>query len=99
MHSRDFAIDTLRKDIVRENNSDPHGGGWSDFVIEGLRPGHRDLRDSLENIATASDAFATPRQRALARQALGLTGTSVASHSGTDEADEVELLEGLADGL
>ncbi|MEE8606809.1 MAG: hypothetical protein V3S55_04345 [Nitrospiraceae bacterium] len=43
--------------------------------------------------------FATPRQRALARQALGLTGTSEASRSGIDEADEVDLLEALADGL
>ncbi len=75
------------------------GGGWSDCVIECLRPEHRDLRDSLENIASAGDVFATLRQRALARQALGLTGTSEASRSGIDEADEVDLLEALADGL
>ena len=75
------------------------GGGWSDCVIECLRPGHRDLRDSLENIASAGDVFATPRQRALARKALGLTGTSEVSRSGINEADEVDLLEALADGL
>ncbi len=65
-----LAIDELRKDIIMENNSDPHGGGWSDFVIEGLRPGHRNLQDSLKHILSASDLFATPRQRTLARQAL-----------------------------
>ena len=62
-----------------------------------LRAGHRDLRDNLEIIATATTA--TARQRALARHALGIVGTSVASRSGTDKADEVELLGALADGL
>jgi hypothetical protein len=93
-------IHELRDDLIREAEADPAGGGWSDPVIDGLRPGHRDLRESLEHIATAGDLFVTPHQRALARQALGLTGASVVSRAGSsNEIDELELIEALASVL
>lgn len=60
------------------------------------RSGRRNLRDSLENIASAGDLFATPRQRTLARQALGVPGMS---RAGFGELGEAELLEALAGAL
>ena len=97
MNSRDLAVDALRKDLILEGQTDPNGGGWSDPVIQCLRPGHRDLRDSLEHIASASDLFATPRQRSLARQALGLgSGTSISAETNIGEG---ELFEAMARGL
>ena len=93
-------IDALRGELIREGEANPNGGGWSDCVIQCLHPGHRDLRESLENIVSAGDSFTTPRQRSLARQALGQRGTSMVSRSDSPgEIDEMELLEALAGAL
>ena len=90
----DLAIDSLRGELIREGETDPNGGGWSDCVIECLHPGHRNLRDNLEIIASATSA--TPLQRTLARQALGTPGVS---RSGFEELGETELLEAIAKAL
>ncbi len=89
-------IDALRGELIREGETDLNGGGWSDSVIDGLRPGHRDLQDSLRHISSASDLFATPRQRALARQALGVPEVS---RSEPEDLGEMDLLEALAGAL
>lgn len=47
-------IHELRNELIREGEADVNGGGWSDSIINGLRTGHRDLRDSLEIIANAA---------------------------------------------
>lgn len=90
------AIDALGGELIREGETDPNGGGWSDCVIECLHPGHRNLRDSLQHIASAGDLFTTPRQRALARQALGVPEVS---RSEPEDLGEMELLEALQSAL
>ena len=90
-----IAIDSLREELIREGEADPNGGGWSDPVIQCLRPGHRNLRETLEIIESATTA--TRRQRSLARQALGL-GSSVLPSAEAD-IGEGELLEAMARAL
>ena len=94
-----IAIDSLREELIRQGEADPTGGGWSDPVIQCLRPGHRNLQETLEIIESASDTFTTPRQRTLARQALGIVGRSAVARSGLEDCGEVELLEAMARGL
>ena len=91
----DLSINALRGELIREGETDPNGGGWSDPVIQCLQPGHRNLQETLEIIESATTA--TPRQRSLARQALGLGGgTSISPETGIGEG---ELFEAMARGL
>ena len=90
----DLVVDSLRRELIREGETDPNGGGWSDCVIECLHPGHRNLRDNLEIIASATTA--TPLQRSLARQGLGFSGVLPSAEAYIGEA---ELLEAIAKAL
>lgn len=91
----DLAINALRGELIREGETDPNGGGWSDPVIQCLQPGHRNLQETLEIIESATTA--TRRQRSLARQAMGL-GSGVLPSAQAD-IGEGELLEAMARGL